>query len=229
MAEDHEDKEFRGSLAQRALQRAVWARGWEVAETPGLFHGGRLIGVDDLAGLGDDVVLKIFEATGAVIVKFLDAAAEADFIARFEAPERRFTAWDVFMGGAAVRKAAARVVKGHKLSDGWRLSTLEAEAAPETITAIQAVQEASGVAPVPGYYQRGRAVPAVVSLLTDDAGAIIATAQAYQRHHAESPWAGHIFAGMVAVHPDHRRLGFGTLYQSAKTIIDGPNRVARWT
>jgi len=211
MIDPKEDPEFRGGLAQLGLQRAVWARTWEIIETPGLTHGGRLIGIDELDRLGDDLVNRIYNATGAVIVKFLPADKEADFRARFAAPERRFTAWDVFVGGGDAQAASAAYVHGFKLPEGWQLSCLETDAPAEMIAEIQTVQEVSGVAPVPGYYQRGRAVPAVSVLLSDAADAIVATAQAQQRHHADGRWSGYIFAGMVAVHPDHRRKGLGTL------------------
>ncbi len=205
------DPEFRGGPAQVGLQRAVWARTWETTDTPGLTHGGRLVGVDELDRLGDAVVERIYAAMGAVIVKFIPADAEADFIDRFHAPERRFRAWDVFVGGAEARQASAEYVSNFDLPDGWRLSLLDADAPAETIAEVQDVQEISGVAPVPGYYQRGHAVPAVVALLADDGGKIVATAQGQQRHHAAGPWSGYIFGGMAAVHPDHRRRGFGTL------------------
>ena len=208
------DPEFRGGAAQLALQRAVWERSAQTLGRRGFFHGGRLIGIDDLEGLGDAQVSGIYDAVGAVIVKFIPAGLEADFIERFAGPERRFTGWDVFIGGVAARETARAFVENYPLAAGWKLSELTPDAPPGTITEIQAVQEMSGVAPVPGYYQRGKAVPAVVAMLRDDMGNVVATAQAYERHHIDSPWSGYIFAGMVAVHAAHRRKSLGTLINS---------------
>jgi len=205
------DLELSGGDAQCALQHAVWTHTAEATTRPGLFHGGRLIGIDDLVSLGDGEVSRLYNALGAVIVKFLPAGEASNFLERFAGPDRRFTGWDVFIGAEAAREAAGAYVDGFELPAGWGLSVLAVEAPVTVITEIQTLQKHSGVAPVPGYYQRGQAVPAVVGLLTDEAGAIVATAQAYERHHAESPWAGYIFVGMVAVHPEHRRKGFGTL------------------
>ncbi|MDD9877883.1 MAG: GNAT family N-acetyltransferase [Magnetovibrio sp.] len=205
------DPEFRGTAAQLALQRGVLDWTERATTTPGLFQGGRLVGIDDLPALGDAWVTRIYDALGAVIVKFLPAADEADFRARFAADGRRYTGWDVFIGGRDALAVSEARLGAAALPAGWCLGALDPDASPETIAAIQGLQEISGVAPVPGYYQRGQAVPAVVALLTDAADGIVATAQAYARHHAESPWAGYVFAGMVAVHPDHRRRGFGAL------------------
>lgn len=210
-----DDPEFCGSAAQLVLLGAVRAWTAEATATPGLFQGGRLIGIDDLETLGDAAALRVFEAMGAVIVKFIPGENEAGFRERFAAPERRFTAWDVFVGGNEARRISSAYVEAFVLPDGWLLAGLSAEAPAETIAEIQTLQELCGVAPVPGYYQRGHAVPAVVSVLSDETGKIAATAQAYARHHADGPWAGHIFCGMVAVHPDHRRKGLGTLINAA--------------
>jgi GNAT superfamily N-acetyltransferase len=77
-----------------------------------------------------------------------------------------------------VRAAAAGLERARPLPRGWMLAEIPEGASPEAVRAVQEIQAASGVTPLPGWYLRGADGRAVTLVLRDGAGAVVGAATA---------------------------------------------------
>ena len=126
-------------------------------------------------------------------------------------PDWKTPYWNVFFGDAKpVLKASDSVISSVPVPSGWRIESFETPS-DECISEIQELNIASGIAPYPAYYTKSEAVPCLTTCFWDEHGTMVATASANYRYHPKSRFSRHLFAGSVAVSPDHKRKGLGKL------------------
>ena len=111
------------------------------------------------------------------------------------------------------------------MPDGLQVES-HAHPSDDLIQASQVLNENMGVAPSPAYYLRGHDVPSMLTCVHDANGEMAACASASMRYHRDGPLAGWLFAGGVSVHPNHRRLGLGSLVNAA--LLTDSHKQYQW-
>lgn len=197
------------------LSQAIHVRMAEFTREPLLANGGRVVNILDPDTFGWKNVQRMAERDGVIALTMVDRDATlASLASTFpDIPAPPF--WDAFTGAPDhVLPECAQVLAGLELRTGWRITH---HTAPDdaTIRDIKALHGTVGIATLPRYYLLGEHVPSLATCLQDETGRLIACACASMRFHPESPLAGWLFAGAVAVDPAFRRLGLGSLVNAA--------------
>lgn len=210
--------EFVGTENQIRTQERLRDRQPWIADTPGLANGGRVlhfvepdrVGWDRVAELANEDKLAGFPC---VAREETIAAIRAHLGAHWKTPS-----WEVFLAPPErVLPACEGIVEDIVLPAGWRIDPLERPNGGQ-VSAIQALNERTGVSPYPAYYSRGEAVRVLTACISDGSGALVATASAALRYHPRSRLAGCVFAGMASVSPTHRRRGLGRLVNAVMLL-----------
>ena len=198
--------EFAGTESQVRLQKRLRDRQPWVNATPGAANGGRLLHFVEPESVGWDKVRELAEEDGLVGFPGVEEKqAIAEIHARLGA-NWQTPFWLAFIGAPdSVLPACERVIGDVALPAGWRVDVLDAPD-DDQLSAIQALNSQTGVAPYPAYYSRSQAVPVVTLCISDAAGELVATAAASNRYHPQCRLAGCTFAGMVSVAPSHQGL-----------------------
>jgi hypothetical protein len=200
--------DFFGNEAQIILQRRIRDRTERIAAAPALANGGRLIVVVDPDTLGWDEVLALAEEDGVLGLgpgsfAHLSQGVSQTFARGWEAPH-----WECWSADWPTVEAAIAPSLAAPLPDGWRI---EVKTHPEAtiIAEAQALTDACGVAPLPGYYLAGHEIDSVLVTIRDPNGRVLATAHGDMRYHPDGPMGGTLWAGVVAVDPAARSSGLG--------------------
>ncbi len=210
--------EFVGLDSQVRIQKRMRQRQAWIAHTPGAINAGRAMAFDDPGRVGWDRVTALAnEDDLAVFCAFPEAKIKAD-IGRHLGPGWKTSSWGVYFGtAAAVMAASQSLLDAHELPADWRMIAPE-RPDDRQIDAVQLLNQSTGVLPYPAFFSRGEASPIVTVCLTDETGALAATASAVMRHHADSRLGGHLFTGMVSVLPVYRGRGLGKLVNAAVLV-----------
>ena len=200
--------DYYGNEAQIALQRRIRDRMQRIAATPALASGGRLMVVVEPDTFGWDEVRTLAEKDGVLAIgpgSFARLAPEVSqaFPEGWNTPH-----YECWSADWPTVKASIGPILEASLPTGWRV---EAATQPDTktIADAQALAEASGVAPLPGYYHSGQEVDTVLVTIRDDEGRVVATAHGDMRYHPNGLMGGTCFAGLVAVDENARGRGLG--------------------
>jgi len=219
--------EFLGTENQIRTQKRIRDRQPWIAETPGLANGGRVLHFVEPDDVGWDRVAELAQEDK---LAGFPCVAKEETVAAIHAhlgPHWKTPSWEVYLAPPErVLPACEAIVKEVVLPDGWRIDPLERPNGGQ-VSAIQALNERTGVLPYPAYYSRGEAVPVLTACISDGSGALVATASAALRYHPGSRLAGYVFAGMASVSPSHRRRGLGRLV-NAVMLLESQARFG-WT
>jgi hypothetical protein len=200
--------DFYGNDAQIALQRRIRDRMKRIAATPALANGGRLMVVVDPDTLGWDEVRALAEEDGVVGLGPASLALLAHEVSRIFSEGWESPHWECWSAEWPTVEAAIAPTLAAPLPHGWRV---EASTHPDAtiIAEAQALADACGVAPLPGYYLAGHEIDSLLVTIRDPGGRVLATAHGDMRYHPDSPMGGTLWAGIVAVDPDARSGGLG--------------------
>lgn len=183
--------------------------GWLIT-TPGACHGGRFFATDDPDLLGWDVIFKHLQEDGVFGFRLIAAEDMREIEAKLAEQGYGIDYWDVFSARANTIREALRTLDLAP-PPGYRLIDAETLTYPDTIREAQAFMAANGIAPMSAAMLSGRHGPCVLTAITGPNGAIVATAFGYFPHNVHSPLEDTGWGGLVAVDPDHRGEGLGTL------------------
>jgi RimJ/RimL family protein N-acetyltransferase len=201
---------FFGSETQVRLQKLAYESRARIAETPGLFFSGRMIGIDDFDALGEAGVQTLLVEQGMLNTRLIPTAAHAPWTRRFEADNLRVDDALVLMGEAQAVRAAIAPILAAPLPEGLRLApdltTDDAGRFPE----IQRFLVAQGLAPVYGA-SLAESREASTVIIEDDAGVVRAVAHTYFPHNRFSLNHRSAWGGLVAVDPALRGQGLGRI------------------
>lgn len=219
--------EFIGAENSIAVQKRLRDRQPEIARTPHLANGGRVLHFLDPEETGWDRVRELAEADSLAGFPLVSRDAMIRRIGEQLGPQWRTPAWHALLGRAdRVLPACQAVVESVALPDDWQVTH---DDCPDEarLAAVQALNQATGVAPYPAYYMRSEALPVLTTGLWAAEGPLVATASVADRYHPESRLGGHVFAGMVSVSERYRGRGLGKLV-NALALIESQRRFG-WT
>jgi hypothetical protein len=203
-----------GTATTVALQRRLRERQLEFARTPHLVNGGRIMHVLEPEEAGWDLVRTLVAEDKIVGFPVVMAEPTIDQINQHLGPNWQISVFEVFLGKAdRVLAACDAVVEAYPLPVGWHLS-MHDYPNEQLITEVQTLNAETGVGPYPAYYMRSEAVPVLTACLHDDGGKLVATASVADRYPSGGRLSGHVFAGMVSVSADRRRMGLGKLIKA---------------
>jgi hypothetical protein len=215
--------DFIGGDNAIALQKRLRDRQPEIARSPHLVNGGRILHFLDPEKTGWDRVSVLAEEDKLAGFPVVSPDAAIRQIEEHLGPQWKTPLWDVLLGAAdQVLAACAAVVDGVDVPDGWR-TTMHDCPNENQIAEIQALNGETGVSPYPAYYTRSEAVPVLTGCIRDARGALVATAAVADRYHPDSRLGGHAFAGMVSVSSACRGKGLGNLI-NALVLVESQKR-----
>ena len=215
--------EFIGGDNSIALQKRLRDRQPEIARSPDLVNGGRILCFLDPEKTGWDRVRALAEEDKLASFPVVSPDAAIRQIKEHLGPQWKTPIWHVLLGGAdQVLAACAAVVDAVDLPNGWR-TTIHDCPCEDQIAEIQALNCETGVSPYPAHYTRSEAVPVLTGCIRDARGVLVATAAVADRYHPDSRLGGHAFAGMVSVSGACRGKGLGKLI-NALVLIESQKR-----
>ena len=211
--------EYVGSESGVALQKALRQRGAEIAASPLLSNGGRILNVLDPEAYGWDNVRKLARGDGFVGLTMVDRDQTLSQLETLFGDEAEFPYWQVFTGDPeSVLPSCQLVLDTYEMPNGWRIESYT-HPSEQVIDISQQLNLDAGVAPSPAYYLRGEEIPSLLTCVYDDSNNMIGCASGTMRYHPQSKLSNWLFAGGVSVSPDHRRKQLGTLI-NASLLID---------
>lgn len=211
--------EFIGTQNSIDVQMRLRDRHAEIARTPALANGGRILHFVDPDQLGWERVRALAEPDKLAGFAMVDREQVTALIHTHLGPEWKTPAWLAMIGSAdQVLTACASVCETTPLPEGWAVRFHQCPSEDE-IAEIQALNAATGVSPYPAYYMRSEAVPALTGCIHDENGTLVATASVMQRNHPEGRLGDYTFGGMVSVLAAQRGRGLGKL-MNALTLTE---------
>lgn len=217
--------EYFGTDFQIEIQKQMIARHEWLAHSTTMANGGRVMNILDPAAVGWDQVKEFVKSDGAVALTAMKRANAAALIAGVFGSDFDLPEWNVHLSAADQVLACSRsVLAEHPVQDGWRLNCLRAPDDQE-LSAIQALNLATGVAPLPGPYLRGELVPSFTSCLWMHDGELAAVSNVTARYHERSRFSGHVFNGSTSVAPAYRGLGLGKIV-TAHVLVESQRLIA---
>ena len=215
--------EFIGTQNSIDVQMRLRDRQPEIAQTPALANGGRILHFVDPDQLGWGRVRELAEQDKLAGFAMMDREQITTLIHTHLGPEWKTPAWLAMVGSAdQVLTACAAVRDATPLPDGWEVRFHDCPSDDE-IAEIQALNAATGVSPYPAYYMRSEAVPMLTGCIHDVSGALVATASVVQRNHPDSRLGDYTFAGMVSVQEAQRGRGLGKV-MNALALMESHKR-----
>ena len=210
--------EFLGTENSIAVQKRLRERQTEIAQSPDLVNGGRILHFLQPEKTGWARVRELANEdrlAGFPLVRREDIVSQ---IERHLGPQWKVPAWDALTGSAdRVLRACESVIASVALPDGCESSTNNCPD-EDTIALIQSLNSETGVAPYPAYYTRSEAVSVLTACILDRDGSLVATASVADRYHAAGRLGGHVFAGMVSVAGRFRGRGLGKLVNAIALV-----------
>lgn len=198
-----------GTDLQKELQKQAFENRHLIASTPGLYNGGRFIGVDDPDKLGWESVRDLLKRQKGVLgFRLITREQGRSVYPRVVGQGCRIDHWDVFAAGAGTIRPAIDAILRAGLPDGLRLCDPLSDPEGADTVRVQRFVADNGVAPLPGSMLVDGPEQATV-MVADREGAVVAAAYAYFAHNAHSPHHRNAWVGMIAVDPSSRGAGLG--------------------
>ncbi|WP_269582222.1 GNAT family N-acetyltransferase [Roseibium sp. Sym1] len=211
-----------GSPKQIALQkRAEDMYGWTMS-TPGACNNARMLGSDDPDRLGFPTIRQYLQEDGIFGFRLLPKSDLGRLKEEMARSDARVDTWDVFCGDAeAVANTTAGILSSGLPSGFHEMPPLDGVEGART-RLFQEFIASAGIAPFSAGFLNGRFGKVVNVGLVDTDGALAACAHAYLPHNAHSPYHAWAWGGLVAVAPDHRGKGLGSIVNAlmARAALD---------
>ena len=201
---------FFGTEMQVRLQKLAYEARGRIAETPGLFFSGRMIGIDDFDALGQAGVQTLLAEQGMLNTRLMTKDAHERWTALFEANQLRVDDALVFMGETRTVREAIASILASPLPDGLRLAKDLTHEDAQRFPDLQRFMVAHGVAPVYGA-SLVESNEASTIVIEDEAGMVRAIAHTYFPHNRFNPNHRNAWGGLVAVDTNLRGLGLGRI------------------
>ena len=215
--------DFIGTENSIAVQKRLRARQAEIACSPHLVNGGRILHFLDPEKTGWDIVRELAEEDKLAGFPLVRRDEILPQIEEHLGPHWKTQEWHALLGAAdRVLPACETVIEQTDLPDGWQATMHDCPDA-DRVAEIQSLNFETGVAPYPAYYTRSEAVPVLTACISDAEGTLVATASVADRYHPNSRISGHVFAGMVSVSGDCRGRGLGKLV-NALALVESHER-----
>ena len=164
--------EYVGSESGVALQKALRQRGAEIAASPLLSNGGRILNVLDPEAYGWDNVRKLARSDGFVGLTMVDRDQTLSQLETLFGSEAEFPYWQVFKGDPeSILPSCRQVLDGYEVPSGWRIESYT-HPSEQVIDISQQLNLDAGVAPSPAYYMRGEEIPSLLTCVYDDSNNI---------------------------------------------------------
>lgn len=211
-----------GDAKHQTLQRRADMGVATARDMPGVVMHARAFSTDDVDAVGWPVIREKLQQDGMVILRAAtlnqieQAKIElADLIASQHV-------WNFHFGNAGSVKAASGPIAEAPLPPGLELIRPSSNA---ELHQAQAFMAAQGIAPLSKPALKGAFLPSVLMALRDaDGHGLVATGLAAMPHNRFSPWHKTAWVGLIAVDPNHRRLGLGKVI-NAHTALAALNEL----
>jgi|GEM_PF-1595209 len=211
--------EFIGTQNSIDVQMRLRERQADIARTPALANGGRILHFVEPDQLGWDKVRALAEQDKLAGLAMVDREQMTALIHTHLGPEWKTPSWLAMVGSAdQVLTTCASVSDAPPLPEGWEVRFHQCPS-EDDISEVQALNAATSVSPYPAYYMRSEAAPMLTGCIHDEKGTLVATASVVQRNHPDSRLGGYTFAGMVSVLAAQRGRGLGKL-MNAMTLTE---------
>lgn len=215
--------EFIGTENSIALQMRLRDRQPEIAGSPNLVNGGRILHFLDPQDTGWTRVKELAQEDGLAGFPIVEQETVLEQITQHLGVHWKTPVWHALLGSVdQVLSACEVVINAVELPDGWHTIMHDCPDDDE-ITEIQALNSEAGVSPYPAYYTRSEAVPVLTACIRNCDGTLVATASVADRYHAQSRLADHVFVGMVSVSGNCRGKGLGKLV-NALVLVESQER-----
>lgn len=201
--------DFFGTDFQIAIQKRMIERHNWIVDTPAVANGGRVMNFLDPETTGWDRIKEFVGTDGAVGITAMPRKHALDRLRDIFGQDYDFPIWNVYTASAVPALMCCDAILNEFIADiGWRLDCLTCPNDAE-LDAVQALNLATGVAPLSGPYLRSELVPSFTSYLWTPDGTLVATSNVTARYHPQSRLAGYAFNGSTSTAPEHRGQGLG--------------------
>lgn len=219
--------EYFGTVFQIEIQKQMIARHEWLAQSTTMANGGRVMNILDPDTVGWDRIREFVQSDGTVALTAMKRDGAAELLAEVFGSGFDLPQWNVHLSRSdRVLDYCGRILSQYDFPGSWRMECLQTPGEQE-LSAIQSLNLAAGVAPLPGPYLRGEIVPSFTSCLWTNEGELAAVSNATARYHKDSRFGGHVFNGSTSVDPTHRGSGFGKVV-TAHVLVES-QRHLRWT
>ncbi|MEQ9039381.1 MAG: GNAT family N-acetyltransferase [Silicimonas sp.] len=219
--------EYFGTDFQIEIQKQMIVRHEWLMHSTTMANGGRVMNILDPAAVGWGRVREFVDSDGTVALTAMQRADAEALLANVFGSDFDFPQWNVHISDAnRVLENSGRILAEYRVPDGWRLECLQTPNDQE-LSAIQALNLATGVAPLPGPYLRGEVVPSFTACLWAHDGELAAVSNVTARYHERSRFGGHVFNGSTSVAPANRGSGLGKIV-TAHVLVES-QRMLSWT
>jgi RimJ/RimL family protein N-acetyltransferase len=201
--------EFFGSGARLELQQKMARLAPVLERTPGVLNIWRGLGIEAGSGYSIREIEGIVREFGMTVILFLtdeETRVYSDYAKRANFECHAYT---LLESHDDTEDVCARLARERPLPEGWREVRIDHETPPELVAAFQQLSDHQGVAASPGCLLRGLICEFVSLMYLDEKDTPAAVAFVGDRHHGDSPFTQHFFAGGAAVGTDYRGLGLG--------------------
>jgi len=210
--------DFIGTDNSIAVQKRLRDRQFEIAQSPNLVNGGRVLHFLEPEITGWDNVREQAEVDKLAGFPVFSRDTIVPQIKKRLGPNWKTPSWNVHLGlEDQVLSACIHVINSVELPDDWQ-TTIHSQPNEDQVAEIQTLNFESGVAPYPAYYTRSEVVPVITVCIHDNCAKLVATASVADRYHPDSRLGGHVFAGMVSVSDNHRGKGLGKIINAIALV-----------
>ncbi len=198
------------TLMRRSDDHVDWTRA-----TRGACNVGRMLGCDDIEGIGWPTILDAITRDGSFGFRLLSLDAAAVAVTELQRHGYRLDLWDVFVADRAAATGLVDTILNAGLPPGMSWLDLGTDPEGSAIKSVQSFMLDNGVVPFSGSMLLGRCGPARTLAIADVDGSVVASACTYLPHNATSVHVHKAWGGLVAVDPSQRGRKLGVLINAA--------------
>ncbi len=206
-----DDLELFGTGPQLELQIKLARLEPLLMRTSGLFNGGRTFGIEADHPFSMTDLSGFVEEFGMIGLYFVESDKLGDYESAAKEVGYSFQVWNLLESSPETPNLCEEIVSQRGWPDDWSETFIDGATDTETVLAFQELAQAQGVSGPPGYMLRGKSYETVSLLVRDAKYRPVVTAYSTTRHQRSSPFTQHFFAGMVAIDPECRGRGLGSL------------------
>ncbi|WP_306114271.1 MULTISPECIES: GNAT family N-acetyltransferase [unclassified Roseovarius] len=196
---------YYGTEAQQRLQRKSDRLTPWIMRTPGACLTGRVMGADDPARLGWDIIRDHLREDGAFSFRWIAPDGLEEIKQQTADLGVELHTWNGFWRASGAVRGAIRDTLGQDLPDGVTTQVVDTR----TVTTLQAFYVANGIAPLSAAVLTGDICTARSLVATAADGTILAAGFVGMMQNAHSPLHDCAWVGLIACDPAARGKGLG--------------------
>jgi predicted acetyltransferase len=205
-----ENPEFFGNEFQVSLQKKCLEAWPALQQNSKINFSGRNFGWDNPTLADVEAIAELANQFGFIATFFTAKDKLQPLVDSFTSRQLAVEVWQHFKSIDSAGKLCDFILENTNLKE-YRLELID-QATPATeVNEFQAVMQACGMAPLPGYVLRGHKIKSVAVMVKAADDSIAATALGVLRHHPKGQYQKAAHVGYLATKPEHRRKGLAKI------------------